>query len=139
MLQDFSDYNRFQNSHSIIDQWHLNEPFLIIIDHWNNTTGQNPHCWFSHAGAHMALQPSLCCNLHPVRNPEDRFSHDKAHFEHPLHESTCLKFTVNLKPEDQWSCKRSPDIWALDIYIMFCIDQGNHLVKCINQCLGNRL
>ena len=29
------------------------------------------------------------------------------------------------KPEDQWSCKRSSDIWALNIYMMLCINQGN--------------
>ena len=29
------------------------------------------------------------------------------------------------KPEDQWSCKRSPDILAYDIYMMYGKGQGN--------------
>ena len=28
-------------------------------------------------------------------------------------------------PEDQWSCKRSPDILAYDSYMMFGKGQGN--------------
>ena len=48
----------------------------------------------------------------------------------------------NKKPEDQCSCKRSPDIWDLDICMMFGINQKTsylYLVKYINQCPSHRL
>ena len=35
-----------------------------------------------------------------------------------------IKFCSTSIPEDQWYCKRSPDILALDIYMMFSIGQG---------------
>ena len=38
LLEDFSDYNRFPILQPIDDWLHVNERFLIIIDHRNNTT-----------------------------------------------------------------------------------------------------
>ena len=37
LLEDFSDYNRFQKFQPIDDRVHVNERFSIIIDHRNNT------------------------------------------------------------------------------------------------------
>ena len=56
LLEDFSDYNRFPKFQPIDDRLLVNERFSIIIDHLNNTSGDND---FSCDEALMNVQETI--------------------------------------------------------------------------------